>query len=81
MPAIAVLSYSRSAAGVALDVGRGLPGGRLLVFWAAVAMTGASLGFLVKFTLIHRQQLLRVLSRRLDRPQSPPGETWTENNG
>jgi len=64
-----------------LALGRRLPGGRQLVFWAALAMTAVSLAFLARFTLIHRVQLLAVLARRSGRRQSRPGERWTEDSG
>jgi len=64
-----------------LAVGRPLPGGRQIVFWAAVATTAISLGFLARFTLIHRVQLFTVLARRSDKRHSRPGERWTEDSG
>lgn len=64
-----------------LTVDRGLPGGRQLVFWAAVVMTAVSLGFLAWFTLIHRAQLFTALARRSDMRHSRPGERWTEDSG
>ncbi len=64
-----------------LTVDRRLPGGRQLVFWAAVVMTAVSLGFLAWFTLIHRAQLFTALARRSDMRHSRPGERWTEDSG